>query len=435
MKNIFLTLIAGIALLLGLAQQARAEPLFSPPQLDQILAPIALYPDPLIAQILVAATYPLEIVEAARWAQEPGNPGLSGNALTSALELQDWDPSVKSLIPFPKILQMMNAQLSWTQQLGDAFLAQQADVMESIQRLRALALNAGYLRSTPQEQVGRDGPDITIAPADPQRVYVPAYNPLTAYGTWPYADYQPYYFSNSDWYADNGFGYSVIVVAPLWGWGNCDWRHRRIHVDSPRFNAINQAVGTTTRHPPLATPIWQHDSYHRRGVAYRDPATHEHFAPRMGGSPETRRAFRSYDVPRPPTQALPAVPPSAPLQLSPVTVPVPARPVTSPPVTRPVGEAPRIAPPQPVVTPRPAEHAVVPVPQVPEVRLPPPAFEHITPRHETHMESERGRESRQTFQPQGDRGQGAPSFNEQRRDAPNQGDQRSDRHPDESGRH
>src|SRR6516165_1669322 len=166
-----------------------AASLFKPEELDQILAPIALYPDELIVQILTAATYPLEIVMAARWVADPKNAALNGDALEQALQAQSWDPSVKSLVPFPDVLKMMSDKLEWTQKLGDAFLAQQQDCFASIQRLRQRAQSAGKLTSTKQQTVSTQGPAIVIAPADQEVVYVPAYDPDVAYGTWPYPDY------------------------------------------------------------------------------------------------------------------------------------------------------------------------------------------------------------------------------------------------------
>lgn len=309
MKKRFLKLMSSmlcmIGLGLGLAGESQAEPLFAPPQLEQMLAPIALYPDPLVAQILVAATYPLEIAEAARWALEPEHIGLRGAALENALAPLDWDPSVKSLLPFPQILRMMNSQQSWMQQLGDAFLAQQDDAMAAIQRLRARAQAAGKLYTTPQEIVGSDGTSITIVPGDMQQVYIPAYEPAIVYGGWPYPDYPPYYFGGADGYPGIVFGSGVVVVEGLWGWGRCDWRQRRVHVDSARFNAINRVVGERTKRPPLATPIWQHDSYHRRGIAYRDGASRERFAPQAARVPVTVPAFRGYEFAKPAASAAP----------------------------------------------------------------------------------------------------------------------------------
>ena len=129
---------------------APASALLTQAQLAQLVAPIALYPDPLLAQILMASTYPLEVVEAARWVNVNGNRALKGDALTAAMQAQNWDPSVKALVPFPRVLQIMSDQLQWTQALGNAFLAQQADVMAAVQSLRQEAMAAGNLRQTPQ---------------------------------------------------------------------------------------------------------------------------------------------------------------------------------------------------------------------------------------------------------------------------------------------
>jgi len=145
----------------------QAAPVYSEEQLDQMLAPIALYPDPLVAQILMAATYPLEVVEAERWLQDTQNAGLRGDQLAAALEQQPWDPSVKSLVPFPQIIRMMDQNLQWTEQLGDAFLAEQPQIMDSIQKLREQALAAGTLQSTPQQIVSTQDQTILIEPANP----------------------------------------------------------------------------------------------------------------------------------------------------------------------------------------------------------------------------------------------------------------------------
>ena len=150
-----------------------AVPLFTAPRLDQLLAPVALYPDDLLQQILIASTYPLEVVEAWRWRQSPENAAFAGDALAAALASQDWDPSVKALVPFPGVLQMMNDRLDWMQQLGDAFLAHQGDVMDTIQRLRREARNAGTLVSTPQQVVSDEGQSIVVAPANPAVLYPP----------------------------------------------------------------------------------------------------------------------------------------------------------------------------------------------------------------------------------------------------------------------
>jgi hypothetical protein len=217
---------------------------FKPEELDQLVAPIALYPDSLLAQVLMASTYPLEIVSAARWVE--ANPKLKDQALDEALQAQPWDPSVKSLTVFPEVLTMMNEKLDWTQKLGDAFLAQQADVMNAIQRLRSKAQAQGNLQTTKeqtvivepmpasqttQEQgVAVQQPAVSqttiikIEPANPQVVYVPTYNPTVVYGAWPYPAYPPYAYYPPGYVAATSlfsFGVGVAVGSALWG--NCNW--------------------------------------------------------------------------------------------------------------------------------------------------------------------------------------------------------------------
>jgi len=176
---------------MGFAQSAGGDKTFKQEELDQLLAPIALYPDSLVAQILMASTYPLEVVEAARWAK--ANQDLKGDSLTSALEKEDWDPSVKSLVNFPQVLGMMNEKLDWTQKLGDAFLAQQKDVMDTVQKLRQKAQAQGNLKSSEEQKVvvEKETKTIIIESANPQVVYVPTYNPTVVYGVWPYPAYPP----------------------------------------------------------------------------------------------------------------------------------------------------------------------------------------------------------------------------------------------------
>jgi hypothetical protein len=230
-------------------------------EFDRLLAPIALYPDQLLAQILMAATYPLDVVRAERWLQDHGNAALRGDALTAALDPLPWDPSVKSLVPFPRILAMMDGNIDWTEQLGQTFLANQAAVMDSVQRLRKLAVGAGTLQSGPQEVVATQGDAVTIAPAMPDYVSVPSYDPSTAYGDWPYPGYPPDYFP--DYFTGigyNGFGYGwwgVPVIWPLWGWGHCNWGYHRIFIDSDRW------AGLSGGHRPPGNGVWQHEPGHR----------------------------------------------------------------------------------------------------------------------------------------------------------------------------
>jgi hypothetical protein len=181
---------------------APTQPLLKQPELDQLVAPIALYSDPLLTQVLVASTYPLEVVQADRWAK--ANSKVKGEALSAALGKQTWDDSVKSLVQVPTVLSMMADQLDWTQKVGDAMLAQQADVMDAIQRLRKLAQDNGKLKSGKEQTVNVKTEDdkqyVVIEPTSSNEVYVPYYEPATVYGSWPYPDYAPYYFPPSAGY-------------------------------------------------------------------------------------------------------------------------------------------------------------------------------------------------------------------------------------------
>ncbi len=196
-----------------------------PDQLQELVAPIALYPDSLVAQILAAATYPTQIVEAGRFLQQ--NPNLTGPALASAVDQQDWDPSVKALTQFPSVLDDMNRNLSWTSELGDANYNQQGDVMNAIQFMRQKAQEAGNLNNTPQQTVTDDGGDVEIAPAEPDVVYVPEYDPEMAYGypvgLWP--GFYPWWNVGGP-YLSFGVGIGIAPFAGYgWGWGNwgCGW--------------------------------------------------------------------------------------------------------------------------------------------------------------------------------------------------------------------
>ncbi len=224
-------------------------------QLDALLAPIALYPDQLLSQILMASTYPLEVVEAARWVSRPENEGLQGDRLADALEAQDWDPSVKALAAFPHILKMMDADLDWMAQLGDAFQAEETAVMDSVQHLRREAKAADKLNSDARQRVTVLDSQIIIEPANPQVVYVPFYDPQSAYGLWPYPDYPPAYIPPPLGYTYSpGVYYSFVSVSPFWGWSRWDWSNRRIHItDVPRYTHYNRGRG------PFDNDVWRHD--------------------------------------------------------------------------------------------------------------------------------------------------------------------------------
>lgn len=244
---------------------AIASQSFTQQELDQLLAPIALYPDALLAQILMASTYPLEVVQAARWVDS--NPKLTGGALEDALAKQPWDPAVKSLTAVPNVLQQMNDQLEWTQKLGDAFLAQQQAVMDTVQALRAKAHVAGNLKTTEQQVVTTKVQDTqtiyVVESAKPEVVYVPTYNPTVVYGSWwypypPYSMYPPGYV----YPPGVGFATGVIVGAAIWGGVNWGWGHSDVDIDINRYNNFNRTN--------ISNKNWNHNVAHRGGVAYRD---------------------------------------------------------------------------------------------------------------------------------------------------------------------
>jgi hypothetical protein len=234
--------------------QAPAPPaLLDAMQLDQLLAPIALYPDELLGPILMAAGYPLEIVEADRWLQDPANAALRGGALALALQRQPWDASVKTLVTFPQVLGALDNNLDWTEAVGDAFVAQQAQVMDRIQQLRARALAARTLVSSPQQVVRDLGQEIEIHPPGADMVYAPEYDPNVVYGTWPYADDPPADFELPGFVAGGYIGF--VILGPYWGWSTWDWPRHRLGVVPPGA-AVAPGSG--------AAPRWHHDPGRRR---------------------------------------------------------------------------------------------------------------------------------------------------------------------------
>jgi hypothetical protein len=229
------------------AMAEAAEPqAYNSEQLDALLAPIALYPDELLAQVLMASTFPLQVVGAGRWIDDPAHKSLSGDALAKAIEPQAWDPSVKSLVPFPSVLALMNGNLDWMQQLGFAFADQQAAVMNSVQRLRFQAQTAGNLKTTEQQTVRVEKQVIVIEPARPTVVYVPSYNPTIVYGAWPYPAYPPVYLPPPPGYVFGAalvsglaFATGVAVVGSLWGWARPGWGSGYVNVNVRHYNNIN----------------------------------------------------------------------------------------------------------------------------------------------------------------------------------------------------
>lgn len=248
------------------AQSADTPSGLSKPQIEALVAPIALYPDALLAQVLMASTYPLEVVQAARWAK--ANPKVTGKALEDAMQQQPWDPSVKSLTAVPQVLAMMNDKLDWTQQLGDAFLGQREDVMKAVQELRAKAKAAGTLSSSPQQTVTSTTSGsttyIVIEQASPEVVYVPVYNPTVVYGAWAYPAYPPTYWYPPGYVASNllWFGVGVAVGSAIWG--GCNWGHYDVDIDIHHYNQFNRTT--------INQNNWRHDPGHRRAVPYSNPS-------------------------------------------------------------------------------------------------------------------------------------------------------------------
>jgi hypothetical protein len=219
--------------------QAPAYAQQTPEQLQRLAAPIALYPDSLVAQILTASTFPDQVVEADRWVQ--ANPDLKGDALGKAVDQQPWDPSVKALAAFPSVLGNMDKNLSWTSSLGDAYYNQQQDVMDAVQVMRQKAKAAGNLKNTPQQTVSDQGPDIDIQPADPNLVYVPAYDPWAVYG-YPIAAWPEWYPYPGIWfggpYLSFGLGYGIGWFGGFgWGWGHWgfDWHNHAVLFNNGRY--------------------------------------------------------------------------------------------------------------------------------------------------------------------------------------------------------
>lgn len=269
-------------------------PAFSQQELDQMLAPIALYPDALLSQILMAATYPLEIVEAARWSR--ANPGLKGDAAVRAVENRNWDPSVKSLVAFPQLITMMDEKLEWTERLGDAFLAQPSQITDSVQQLRQRAYAAGTLRSTDQYRVAQRERIIVIESPRSDVVYIPYYDPYVIYGGWHWSAYPPVYWAPWPGYAYRtgvvGFRWSVGVrIGHGFFFGAFDWPRRHIRVVNVRPFYYPRVAHTTVVHHH----VWRHDPRHRRGVHYKHPQVRQHYV--RVNTPQVRREYPHYTRP------------------------------------------------------------------------------------------------------------------------------------------
>ncbi|WP_317920581.1 MULTISPECIES: DUF3300 domain-containing protein [unclassified Cupriavidus] len=291
-----------------------AQAPFKPEELEALVAPIALYPDSVLSQVLMASTYPLEIVQAARWVK--ANPKVKGDAALKAVESQPWDVSVKSLVAFPQVLEPLNDKLDWTQKLGDAFLGQEKEVLDAVQRLRARAQQSGNLKSNEQQKVivepapappvqaGQEAPPaqasqtiVRIEPANPEVIYVPAYNPTVVYGAWSYPAYPPYYWPPYPAYYPGaalmtGFAWGVGLAAAGAIFGNCNWGGGDVNINVNKAANIDRNFDRTK---VQGGGKWQHDASHRKGVAYRDNASREKFGGRDAAGANRRNEFRGRD--------------------------------------------------------------------------------------------------------------------------------------------
>jgi uncharacterized membrane protein YgcG len=293
------------------APAANKTPPFKQEELEAIVAPIALYPDALLAQIFMAATYPLEIVEAARWSK--ANSSITGDAVAGAVQSQTWDPSVKSLCAFPTVLANMNEKIDWTQKMGDAFLAQQKEVMQAVQVLRGKAKETGNLKSSKEVTVkeeaapaGSPAPQtIIIESPDPEVLQVPVYNTSVVYGSWGYPYYPPYsYYPPGYAYGAAFWSFTAGVVVGGAIWGNCNWGGNDINIDIDRQNNFNRneinhnrnnnnrGNSANTNNRGGNKQSWQHNAEHRKGVGYKDSATQQKFG--KGASQRDTQAREQY---------------------------------------------------------------------------------------------------------------------------------------------
>ena len=288
--------LAAVALcgLLPVAQAQEPSP-FKDEELDQMLAPIALYPDSLLSQILMASTYPADVKAAAEWSR--AHPDEKGDAAVTKVDGQEWDPSVKSLVAFPQVLAMMRERPSDVQRLGDAFLAEPTRVMDRVQFLRTKAQQAGNLKSTEQQKVATQTVEtkqvIVIEPAQPQTVYVPVYQPSVVYGSWMYPSYPPYYWPPPPYYYPG----ASFVGGVIWGaavvgisnslWGGIGWGRNEVNINVNRYNNINVNNRISNNNNTFV-----HNANRRGDVPYRDSKSREQYGKKQLAGADSRQEFR-----------------------------------------------------------------------------------------------------------------------------------------------
>lgn len=260
------------------SQQAQQNVEFSEAELEQMLAPIALYPDSLLTHVLIGATYPLELIQAERWLAD--NPGLDGEQLASETQDKPWDPSVKALLPFPRVLKRLSDEIQWTQNLGDAFLQDEQRVLESIQSLRQKADQAGNLDKMENMQISREQQNIVIQPTVREVIYVPYYDTRVVYGNWHWSHHPPVH-----WRPSINLGYHDYQRGPF-SWhlginisldhffGAFHWHNRHVVVHHRNHRRQYSHGHRVNRQSSLR---WQHNPSHRRGVAYRSAHIKQRF--------------------------------------------------------------------------------------------------------------------------------------------------------------
>jgi len=316
-KNLLIFMLA-IAAAIPIASGQTRVATFSRAEIDQMLAPIALYPDPLLSQLLMAATFPMEIVEAARWSR--AHPGVEGDSAVRMVQDFEWDPSVKSLVAFPQVLTRMDENLEWTQKLGEAFIVQEPVVMEAVQDLRRRAQASGQLASDDRVRIVEQPEAIAIEPANPEYVYVPYYDPRVVYGSWWWPTYPPFYWAPWPGYVRGYYpGYwwgAPIGISVGFFFGGFDWHRRHAYV----HRVDNYYVRPTwaNRYSSYDTGRWQRNYWQRSGSYARtyDPVNRSQFqssSPLRDSRREERRSFSQQRIQGVPQQQI------APQQVAPRT--------------------------------------------------------------------------------------------------------------------
>ncbi|MEC5387912.1 DUF3300 domain-containing protein [Uliginosibacterium sp. H3] len=286
-----------IFLTLGVSNDTRAaDATFTDAELDQMLAPIALYPDSLLSQVLMASTYPADVKEAVAWSKQ--HPDDKGDSAVEKIKDKAWDPSVQSLVAFPQLLVMMGEKPDQIQKIGDAFLADSGRVMDRVQFLRKKAQDAGNLKTTEQQKVSttvEEGKQVIIVePAQPEQVYVPVYQPSVVYGPWWYPSYPPYYWAPPPYYYPGG----AFVRGVVWGaavvgianglWGGCNWGRGDVNINVNKYNNINV-------NNKISNGNFTHNSERRGDVPYRDSKSRDQYGKKPLDGAKDRENFRGKD--------------------------------------------------------------------------------------------------------------------------------------------